>query len=569
MNVTEATHSSREARRYQRPPEQLMQLSRLGCFHASRLSFMRVLLRRLYLDNWQFKQQTFAIDNSGEGYAVYTAQCEQSIYSLVAFAHDLPDSLRSDRVIAERWDTTFTLFDGVPSAADIARLQANVPLQEAGRISEKELSLSRANRSGRLWSYVIDCLAMGNQPDSDMIKQTGYLMRTTAVYGSGKFGAADREVIAERPEFSGPFQVEMLHVYLIRWFVRDLANALAKAQGGDKATTLDAGIARLLGIGNSTGLGMAPFIVNHPVLFNNWISAREMAIAKVCQLANADESAVALFSACFDASQVSVDNWQTRHPIQIEKLTVLRAELSQLAQYLQSFDWQQSRPWQALFDWVQDTLGADAQELFASLMLEPYPELVDGLAHCMLAPASSPLIDGGLSIARLRQTIESRANWALKTDWEAPDNRARVWYISEEKLEPRLGERFEEDIADYEQPLCTGKRIAELYQLTTDCETKTVGDFLFRHPQHRETVKRVLRLNTHPYAEIQDNTIEKTMLPIDMLRCKLSFFGATHFDPRSDRWVRIVMFQHAPYPDELHAENYDYWPYNGGLLHGG
>ena len=48
-----------------------------------------------------------------------------------------------------------------------------------------------------------------------------------------------------------------------------------------------------------------------------------------------------------------------------------------------------------------------------------------------------------------------------------------------------------------------------------------------------------------------DNTLDAQMLPIDLLRCKLSFFGATKFDPRSDRWVRITMYQHAPYPEEL------------------
>ena len=48
------------------------------------------------------------------------------------------------------------------------------------------------------------------------------------------------------------------------------------------------------------------------------------------------------------------------------------------------------------------------------------------------------------------------------------------------------------------------------------------------------------------------------MLPVDMLRLKLSFFGACHFDPRSDRWLRINMFQHAPFPHEL-AETGDDW----------
>ncbi|MDC3235202.1 hypothetical protein OBB02_04085, partial [Candidatus Puniceispirillum sp.] len=53
------------------------------------------------------------------------------------------------------------------------------------------------------------------------------------------------------------------------------------------------------------------------------------------------------------------------------------------------------------------------------------------------------------------------------------------------------------------------------------------------------------------YAEIQDNTISASMQPIDLLRCKLSFFGASKFDPRSDRWLRITMYQGAPFPDEL------------------
>ena len=46
-----------------------------------------------------------------------------------------------------------------------------------------------------------------------------------------------------------------------------------------------------------------------------------------------------------------------------------------------------------------------------------------------------------------------------------------------------------------------------------------------------------------------------------MLRLKLSFFGALKFDPRSDKWLRICMFQGAPLPNEL--KNFDQqWVYN-------
>ena len=50
-------------------------------------------------------------------------------------------------------------------------------------------------------------------------------------------------------------------------------------------------------------------------------------------------------------------------------------------------------------------------------------------------------------------------------------------------------------------------------------------------------------------------------MPIDMLRLKLSFFGAVKFDPRSDKWLRINMYQGAPLSHELKNSN-DTWVYN-------
>ena len=140
------------------------------------------------------------------------ARGPESTYTLVAFSHELDSSQRSDRVIAEAWDATFTLCDGEVDAAQIERLASHVPRQEAGRLEQSEMVLSRANKSVRLFSHVLDALTRGEQPDPEMIDSVGYLFRTTAVYGAGKFGAADRELWADRPEFTGSFQPEMLAV---------------------------------------------------------------------------------------------------------------------------------------------------------------------------------------------------------------------------------------------------------------------------------------------------------------------------------------------------------------------
>ena len=158
------------------------------------------------------------------------------------------------------------LSTGSPTKPSIARLQANVPLQEAGRYLATELVLARANRSVRLFDQVVDgARAQGRQPDAAAVEATGYLMRTTAVYGNGKFGIADRDRIADRPELTAPFRAEMLTVYLIRLFTLDLVEHLARLarrrEGGDARA---GALRRRFGIGNATGLGMAPFLVKHP-----------------------------------------------------------------------------------------------------------------------------------------------------------------------------------------------------------------------------------------------------------------------------------------------------------------
>ena len=155
--------------RIRRAPAEVMRITRMGSAHPTRLSFLRVMLRRMRDEGWRFDRPVWEIDERGVGRAVYRAKGPERSYCLVAFAHDLPPEMRSDRVIATVWDATFALFDGEPTRADLDRLEANVPLQEAGRIGPSELSLSRANRSVRLFDHVVGRLAEGQQPDPDEV----------------------------------------------------------------------------------------------------------------------------------------------------------------------------------------------------------------------------------------------------------------------------------------------------------------------------------------------------------------------------------------------------------------
>lgn len=541
-----------------RPPSEVMRLGRMGCSHPTRLSFLRCLLRRLRDERWRFDRPVWQIDDRGVGHAIYRAVGPVRTYSLVAFAHDLPDDQRSDRVIATAWDATFALFDGTPTPQDIRRLADNVPLQEAGRVTARELTLSRANRSVRVFSHVVESLAAGRQPDRTQLDAVGYLMRTTAVYGSGKFGAADRVRISDRPELRAPFQAEMLTVWLIRAFTVDLAEHLARVRGGANAVRLDPLLRRRLGVGNATGLGMAPFLVRHPGLFSNWMMAREEALALVRALPEAGGAERMRFDSALAEARDNAALWSSDHPIQMRKLIDLRADLARLSEHV-ARDWHAAggMPWDALWRWGAAQLSLEGQEQLLALMIEPHGALVDHLADSMHADEEADFpIDGAMSVGTLRRSLAEIYGWALGRDYASVASTARFWYVSEDKLEPRLGERHEEQGAEREQPLDIGRQADALNEaLGRWDETAPVAAFLLRHPDFRYMARRVQLARTHPYAEIHDNLISAQMLPIDLLRCKLAFFGATRFDPRSDRWVRISLFQGAPYPDELGGGN--------------
>lgn len=536
-----------------RRPAHVMRLARIGSFFPTRLSFMPTLVRRMCREGWRFDRPVWNIDPRGFGHSVHHVDVgEGGGYSLVAFCRDLDPEQRSDRVIATAWDATFVLFDGVPDASDIERLSRNVPRQEAGRYSERELVLSRANKSVRLFDHVVERLATGQQPDRTMLRDVGYLMRTTAVYGNGKFGIADRSRIASRPELAGPFQAEMLAVYLIRCFTMDLVEHVAGHRAPDGFVPLDPALKRYLGIGNSTGLGMAPFLLGHPMLINNWIAARETALARVRALPSADAASQSCFREMLARARRHVAEWHTDDVRQGARIEELTDDLATLNAWLGDADaFVGPCPWDRLFHRAEAALCLEAQELLVSLLLEPHGALVDDLTESMGADEGEWL-EPAMRLGELAAMLERVYGWALQMDFERREAQQWFWYVSAEKQEPRLGQRYAEPGADLEMPLAIARDVqALLAEVRAAPPTDCVAHLLLRHPDLRHLVRRVQMVARHPYGEIHDNLVGADCLPIDLLRCKLSFFGASKFDPKSDRWTRITMFQGAPLPGDL------------------
>ena len=545
-----------------RNPNIVMKLSRLGSFHQSKLSFLRSFLKEF--KDWKYKKDLFELNEFGYGTAVYSFKKNTRVYSLICFANELNEKERSDRVIATKWDAAFALYDGVPRKQDIDRLRNEVPKQEVGRLSYKELTLSRANKSVRVFEHVVQSLSDGKQPDIELLSKVGYLYRTTAVYGSGKFGLADRFRIKNREEIYGPFRLEMMLVYLVRQFTFDQVNHVAKQKNPRKAVTLDLEICRNLGIGNSTGLGMAPFIVNHPTLLNNWIYARETALKNIREIKNVKPDDSELFKTCLKKSIKNITSWNTESKYQQKKINSLLNDLNKFIQFIEKdFDYSKEFVFNNIYQWAEDNLGEECVEYLVSLMMEPYDDIVNPLINQMSSEEEKYFnIPTDRTVADLREILETKYQEILKIDFSKKKNNQNFWFISKNKEEPRFANRFEENGSDLEQPLAIARDIKKLYEaLSVAKNSSTIDKFLMNNNELRHVVRRAFIIEKFPYSEIQDNIIGQSLIPIDMLRLKLSFFGALKFDPRSDKWLRICMFQGAPLPDEL--KNYDaQWVYN-------
>ncbi|WP_440925032.1 hypothetical protein [Candidatus Pelagibacter sp.] len=548
-----------------RDPNKIMKLSRLGSFHQSKLSFLRSFLNEF--KEWEYKRDLFNLNENGFGEAVYSFKKNKRVYSLVCFANEINDEERSDRVIATKWDAAFTLHDGVPTKKDIERLKNEVPKQEVGRLSYKELTLSRANKSVRIYNHVVESLSKGQQPDLNLLSKVGYLYRTTAVYGSGKFGLADRFRIKNREEINGPFRLEMMLVYFVRQFTFDQVNHVAYHKNPKTAVKLDDNICKNLGIGNSTGLGMAPFIVNHPTLLNNWVLSREKALKKIREIKDVESQDSDLFIDCVKKSLKNITSWNTDSEYQQKKISSLLKDVEKFLNFIdKDFNFKNEYPFNKIYQWLEDNTCEECVEYIVSIMMEPYNDIINPLVKEMSSDEEKYFnIPTYRKVEELRNIIEAKYPNILDINFEEKENNKNFWFISKNKEEPRLADRFEEHGSELEQPLAIARDIKKLYdKLLVSKNSLTIAEFLISNSELRHVVRRAFIVEKFPYSEIQDNTIGKDLMPIDMLRLKLSFFGALKFDPRSDKWLRICMFQGAPLPNEL--KSYDeQWVYKTNI----
>ncbi|MEK9786686.1 MAG: hypothetical protein VW241_00720, partial [Candidatus Pelagibacter sp.] len=313
-----------------------------------------------------------------------------------------------------------------------------------------------------------------------------------------------------------------------------------------------------------TGLGMAPFIVNHPTLLNNWIMSREIALKEIREIKEASNQEIKTFKESLISSIKNITSWNTDSEYQQKKINSLLKNVQKFLNFIEKeFNFEIDYPFNEIYLWLEQNACEECIEYVVSMMLEPFDRIIKPLISKMSSDEDQYFtIPTHRTVEDLRNIIENRYPEILKINFEKQENQKNFWFISKNKEEPRYADRFKENGSELEQPLAIARDIKKLHEvLLISKNSLTIDKFLIENSDLRHVVRRAFIIEKFPYSEIQDNTIGEEVIPIDMLRLKLSFFGALKFDPRSDKWLRICMFQGAPLPTDL--KNFDQqWVYN-------
>ena len=135
-----------------------------------------------------------------------------------------------------------------------------------------------------------------------------------------------------------------------------------------------------------------------------------------------------------------------------------------------------------IYLWLEKNSGDECIEYVVSMMMEPYDQIVDPLINKMSSEEEQYFnIPTDRTVLELRNILENKYKQILKIDFSKNENNQNFWFISKNKEEPRLADRFEEKGSDLEQPLAIARDIKKLYEaLSVSKNSSTIDKFLIK-----------------------------------------------------------------------------------------
>ena len=125
-------------------------------------------------------------------------------------------------------------------------------------------------------------------------------------------------------------------------------------------------------------------------------------------------------------------------------------------------------------------------------MMEPYDKIIEPLINNMSSDEEKYFsIPGHKEISYLKKILEKKYQTIIKINFKEKNSTANFWFISKNKEEPRVANRYEENGAELEQPLAIARDIKFLYERVLKAnQSEIVADFLLNNDDLRHVVRR-------------------------------------------------------------------------------
>ena len=534
---------------------------RAGAVVPDALSFPRSTMRELLRGRWRIEKLRFDLDAEGRGEILYRlvagAGSKAWVFHFFLVSLKLDEAQKMDRNWAQAWDAMGVLCQGEWTTEREALLRVEVPKQRAGYADYGTLVYARGNRSARLFEHVVESLAAGRQPDAGLLARVGYILRTTAFIANGQLGTRPYAGFEPDHPFRRPYHAQMCSAFLLREYVFDLVDHMARARN-PAAARLDPAYRRYLGLGNAAATGLVAFLVNHPHFMHQWSSAHETALAEAKRRgAGPRDDATVRFASLLDKAIRYHREGEGQDTGVFSSAGAVADDLTRARAALGA-----NAAWISVLRWAEQHLQGDALEVLNAIALELYPEVIDAATDAFHVEERFD-VRPEMSVAALRQLLRENYGWALTDEYRPPVQNYYWWYRP--KMTPRDLKRGIRGLAtelEWETSTDTVLQIQQLWRLLEQGDDRmSVAELLSAHPECRHIVARAQTLAGMAYAELRVNWLAKNFLPFAPVRFILAFKGLEKFESVMPKQVRGAFLQGAPIAEDVEQGLEGVWPY--------
>ncbi|ASR36699.1 hypothetical protein BAY61_18715 [Prauserella marina] len=547
-----------------RDPSELMQPRRLAAMQPTRLSASRSLIEKMTRERWNIELSTMDVTDAGDGVAVYRVDTGSDVFSFAAFSSEPRMVDRTPRIIGQSWDMVGALWEGEADAGRIEQTRRELPKLYAGRAAAGTLVWCRSNRSLRAFEHTVRALADGRQPDLDVLRDIGYLMRNTGLDANGTFGTRTFISYGDRHPLRVPYHAQMLTAYLMREFSADLCERLARGVSS-RAVPLAPEYRRYLGLGNGSALGLVLFVANHPRLVDRWLTLRERALLAARELdpPRGDPRYDTLLGLLARAITYRRQDPMTYNVFPASDQVA--AELNHVRDLVhrlregERFAGPEVPAFEQLRRELAGTVTAETEETLDAVLIEFVPEECVRLTEELLVDEQL-VREPGMTIGELRTVLDEQYRWALELPIADERDRRRIWYKSRSSEEPRSGPR-EEVPGGFDLSVdVPGLARALRTKLDNYDPGHRVGRFLFDNPEQLAAVERFQALRDNPCAQPYVDALDVDFVPARLIRLMNgALYGLDRTKDYLNRTLRGLIFQGAPTRQDIAGGNDDVW----------